>query len=201
MGEHFTHVKSIQEAVIGGNLDGLMEPAKWMTEHQIAEGLPTGWEPHVAEMKRASQAVGESPDLAAAAAATASMAKTCGVCHEAMSTTPQFSVGSPPPDDTGTVPHMVGHMWAADRMWEGLITPSGESWTNGVEVLAGAPLHSEDLSDDAEMKGELEALAKQVHELATKGREAESLDDRAELYGKFLATCAECHQMLGKGPR
>jgi cytochrome c553 len=201
MDEHFSHVKTIQEAVIAGDLEGLKEPAKWMAEHPIAEGLPVGWEPHVAAMKKESQAVGESADLAAAAGATASMAKSCGACHQAMSVTPQFSAGSPPPDDTGTVPHMIGHMWAADRMWEGLIIPSNENWINGVEVLAGAPLHSEDLSDDAELKAELEALAKKVHELAAEGRETETLDDRAVLYGNFLATCAECHQKLGKGPQ
>jgi cytochrome c553 len=201
MSEHFTHVKDIQEAVIAGNLDGLMEPAKWMTEHEVAEGLPKGWEPYVAEMKKAAQAVGEASDLAQAAAATASMAETCGACHEAMNVTPQFSAGSPVPDDTGTVPHMIGHMWAADRMWEGLIIPSNEDWMNGVEVLVGAPLHSEGLSDDASMKEELESLAKRVHELAAEGRDTEGLDARAKLYGRFLATCAECHQKLGKGPQ
>jgi cytochrome c553 len=199
MDEHFSQVKEIQEAVIRGDLKALMEPAKWMVEHQIAEGLPTGWEPYVAQMKRASQAVGEAADLDTAASATATMAKTCGACHEAMGTMPQFSVGLPPPDDAGTVPHMIGHMWATDRMWEGLVIPSNESWTNGVEVLVGAPLHSDDLSADSEMKDDLDALATKVHELAAMGRETEGLDDRSELYGRFLATCARCHDMLGQG--
>ena len=198
MKEHFTQVKGAQEAVIRGDLEGLKTATQWMADHQAAVGLPDGWEPFVTEMKNAAQAAGAAPDLDAASAAVATMAKACGACHQATGTKPVFTISSPPPEDTGTVPHMVGHMWAADRMWEGLITPSDESWNNGVGVLAGAPLHGKALTGDEE-KEDVDALAAQVHELATQGSEALDLDARADIYGKFLATCAKCHQDLGKG--
>ena len=198
MKEHFSQVKGAQEAVIRGDLEGVKTSTQWMAEHQAAEGLPEGWEPFVTEMKNAAKAAGAASDLDAASAAVATMAKACGACHQATGTKPVFTISSPPPEDTGTVPHMVGHMWAADRMWEGLITPSDESWNNGVGVLAGAPLHGKDLTGD-EQKDDIDTLAVQVHELATKGGEASELDARADVYGKFLATCAKCHQGLGKG--
>jgi hypothetical protein len=198
MKEHFTQVKGAQEAVIRGDLEELKTATQWMADHEAAEGLPDGWEPYVTEMKNAAQAAGAAADLDAAAAAVATMGKACGACHQNMGTKPVFTISSPPPEDTGTVPHMVGHMWAADRMWEGLITPSDESWNNGTGVLAGAPLHGKALTGE-EPKEDIDALAKQVHELATKGSEALDLDARAEIYGQFLATCAKCHQGLGKG--
>jgi hypothetical protein len=92
---------------------------------------------------------------------------------------------------------MIGHMWAADRMWKGLVTPSAVSWNNGVAALAGAPLTEESFSADAENIDRVVALAREVHELAATGRRAPDLDARAEVMGRFLATCAECHQLLG----
>jgi cytochrome c553 len=94
---------------------------------------------------------------------------------------------------------MLGHLWGADRMWEGLIVPSDVSWNNGVAKLAGDPLQPESLSDHAEYADDLQAQALRVHELAAQGREAAGQEERALIYGEFIATCAECHQMLGIG--
>ncbi len=199
MTEHFDQVKDIQSAAIRGDLEGIKKPAQWMAEHQLEGGVPEGWGPHLAEMRNAASLAVEAADIEAATAAVSAMAKSCGACHQAMNTVPKFAVGTAPQGEEGVVPHMIGHMWAADRMWEGLIIPSNESWANGVGVLAGAPLHSGDMSEEAEHKEVLDTLTKQVHELAGKGGEMEELDARAELYGQFLATCAKCHQMLGKG--
>ena len=92
---------------------------------------------------------------------------------------------------------MIGHMWAADRMWKGLVTPSAVSWSHGVAALAGDPLHGTSLVSGADDSEELAALAAKVHDLAAQGRVISEMDARAEIYGRFLATCAECHLMLG----
>jgi cytochrome c553 len=199
MAEHFDQVSDIHSAVIRGDLEAIKEPAQWMAEHKLEGGVPDGWGPHLAEMRNAASLAVEATDIATASAAVSAMAKSCGDCHQAMNAVPEFVVGSAPQGEEGVVPHMIGHMWAADRMWEGLIIPSDESWANGVEVLAGAPLHSQDVSEEAEHKEALDTLTKQVHELARQGGEMDDIGARAELYGQFLATCAECHQMLGKG--
>lgn len=196
MGEHFSQVKKAQEAVIRGDLEGLKEPAGWLAEHEAAEGLD---ENHLAGMKELAQAAAAAADLEAAALAVGRMARSCGACHEAQSVQASFAAASPPPEDTGTVPHMVGHMWAADRMYEGLVNPSNAAWLNGAEVLVAAPLHSENLSEDAEKAEAVQAMAERVHEVAGRASQAADWDDAALIYGEFLATCAQCHQTLSKG--
>ncbi len=199
MNEHFIQAKQIEAAIIRGELQDSKAAAQWMAEHQPVEGLPQGWEPYVAAMQGAAQAVVEAQNIETAAANLAAMAKACGDCHAAMGAQIQPAPATPPPADTGTVSHMIAHLWAAERMWEGLTTPSDEAWVNGVEMLASAPLHTDDLTEHAEMRGDLETMEHRVHNLATQGREIVGLDARAELYGRFLATCGSCHQTLGQG--
>ena len=199
MQEHFTQAKAIQEAVIDGDLEGLRSAAQWVADHQVAEGLPEGWEPYITEMQSAARQALEATDVSTAATAAATIAKNCGSCHLEVGARPLLVLGTEPPQDPATVPHMLGHLWGADRMWEGLIVPSDVSWANGVAPLAGDPLQPESLSDHAEYTEDLRALAIRVHELAAAGRDAEGQEDRAAIYGEFIATCAACHQMLGIG--
>jgi len=199
MQEHFTQAKAIQEAVIDGDLEGLKTAAEWLASHEAAEGLPDGWEPYITEMQSAARRALEATDVNVAALAAATIAENCGSCHLAVGARPLLVLGSEVPQDPATVPHMLGHLWGADRMWEGLIVPSDVSWANGVAPLAGDPLQPESLSDHAEYADDLRALAIRVHELAAAGRDAEGQEARATIYGEFIATCAECHQMLGIG--
>jgi len=199
MQEHFTQAKAIQEAVIDGDLEGLRSAAQWVADHQLAEGLPEGWEPYVTEMQRAARQALEATDVSTAAAAAATIAENCGSCHLEVGARPLLVLGSEVPQDPATVPHMLGHLWGADRMWEGLIVPSDVAWANGVAPLAGDPLQPESLSDHAEYADDLQTLAIRVHELAAAGRAAEGQEARAAIYGEFIATCAECHGMLGIG--
>jgi cytochrome c553 len=199
MQEHFVQAKAIQEAVIDGDLEGLKSAAQWVADHQAADSLPEGWEPYVTEMQGAARQALEATDVATAASAAATIAENCGSCHLAVGARPLLVLGDEPPQDPATVPHMLGHLWGADRMWEGLIVPSDVAWANGVAPLAGDPLQPENLSDHAESSDDVRALAIRVHELAAAGREAEGQEARAAIYGEFIATCAACHQMLGIG--
>ncbi len=199
MQEHFAQAKAIQEAVINGDLEGLQSAAQWVANHQAAENLPEGWEPYVTKMQDAARQALAATEVAAAATAAATIAENCGSCHLAVGARPLLVLGDEPPQDPATVPHMLGHLWGADRMWEGLIVPSDVAWANGVAPLAGDPLQPESLSDHTEYADDLQALAIRVHELAAAGRDAEGQEARAAIYGEFIATCAECHQMLGIG--
>ncbi len=197
MQEHFIQAKAIQEAVIDGDLEGLRSAAQWVADHQAAEGLPEGWEPYIAEIQSAARQALEATDVSTAATAAATIAENCGSCHLAVDARPLLVLGSEPPQDPATVPHMLGHLWGADRMWEGLIVPSDVSWANGVAPLAGDPLQPEHLPEMAEYTDDVRTLAIRVHELAAQGRGAEGQEARAVIYGEFIATCADCHQMLG----
>jgi cytochrome c553 len=199
MQEHFSQAKAIQEGVINGDLEAVKTSAQWVVDHQTPEGLPEGWEPYVGAMKEAAQEAVTAPDVIAAAMPAAKIAENCGSCHLEVGARPLRVLPPEPPQDPATVPHMLGHLWGADRMWEGLIVPSDVSWANGVAPLAGDPLQPESLSEHAEYADDLRALAIRVHELAAEGRDAVGQEARAVIYGEFIATCAECHQMLGIG--
>ena len=183
--------------VIQGDLEAVKAAARWVATHDALAGMPESWGPYVAEMRSAAEAAAEAPDIEAAAMATADMAKTCAACHEAMQRFPQFLAVARPEESTETVPHMIGHMWAADRMWKGLVTPSTVSWNNGVAALGGDPLDAESFSAAEDSVDRVVELAREVHELAATGRRAPDQDVRAEVMGRFLGTCAECHRLLG----
>ena len=197
MRDHFEQVRGVQAGVIRGDLNAVRAAAKWVATHEALEGMPQDWEPYVVQMRSAAEEAVAAPDIATAAVATATMGSTCAACHEAMQRYPQFLAVAQPPETDETVPHMIGHMWAADRMWKGLVTPSAVSWNNGVAALAGDPLDEESFVPGTDNPGELAALAAKVHDLAAQGRGVAEADARAEIYGQFLATCAECHQLLG----
>ena len=199
MQEHFIQAKAIQEAVIDGDLGGLRSAAQWVADHQAAEDLPEGWEPYVAGIRSAARQALEATDVSTAATAAATIAENCGSCHLAVNARPLLVLGSEAPQDPATVPHMLGHLWGADRMWEGLIVPSDVSWANGVAPLAGDPLQPEHLPEMAEYADDVRTLAIRVHELAAQGRDAEGQEARAAVYGEFITTCADCHAMLGIG--
>jgi cytochrome c553 len=197
MRDHFQQVRGVHVGVIIGDLNAVRAAAKWVATHEALEGMPQNWGPYVAQMRSAAEEAVAAPDIYAAAAATATMGKACASCHEAMQQYPEFLAVSQPPEADETAPHMIGHMWAADRMWQGLVTPSAVSWNDGVAALSGGPLETESFGPESEYGDELEALAIRVHDLATQGRGAADMDARAEIYGEFLGTCAACHQLLG----
>ena len=199
MRDHFEQVRGVQVGVIRGHLDAVKAAAKWVATREALEGMPESWQPFIDQMRSAADEAIAAPDIAAAAEATAAMGSTCAACHEAMQHYPQFLAVAPPPESDETVPHMIGHMWAADRMWKGLVSPSAKVWADGVGALAGDPLDGGSIVPEVEDPGRLAALAAKVHDLAAQGRSAAEVDSRAKIYGEFLATCAECHQLLGVG--
>ncbi len=197
MRDHFEQVRGVQLGVIRGDLRAVRAAAKWVATHDALEGMPQGWEPYVVQMRGAAEEAAAASDIASAAAATATMGRACAACHEAMQRYPRFLDVAQPPEAYETVLHMMGHMWAADRMWKGLVTPSAVSWNNGVAALAVDPLDEESFAPATDHVGELGVLAARVHDLAAQGRGVAEMDARAEIDGQFLATCAECHQLLG----
>ncbi len=195
MHEHYDAVVRIQAAVIAGSLEGTREPAQWLVEHPAPDGLPAEWQVHVEAMRDAARDTLDAQDLASAAYATSRLGAACGGCHEANSVTVEFdSVDSPSYDDDSRS-HMQRHQWAADRMWEGLIGPSGWAWSRGGNLLFESPLRHESL-DDEQIK-----MARRIHQLAANATAVSSLDEKAEIYGEFLANCAACHTAMSQGPQ
>lgn len=200
MQEHFSQAVALRDAVIAGDLAAAQKPATWMAEHQMEGGLPEGWEPYVVEMQNAAAEAQGASELDAVASAAGAMAAQCGACHQAQDAMIEVSVGEAPVAEPGTAAHMARHLWAMERLWDGLVTPSDPAWTAGSEVLADEPLASSSFGDDPQMQEELSDLASRIHALGAEAATATDLATRGQLYGEMLSTCAPCHTRLQDMP-
>jgi hypothetical protein len=185
----------MKAAIIAGKVDGLREPGRWLADHPATTEIPDAWKPHLDGFREVTQAAASAEDIDAAAGSFVAVGNACAACHSAVGG-PKFELGEPPGEQSGTAGHMARHQWAADRLWEGLITPSEELWIAGAEALADAPLHPTQLAENQTVPPEIEKLAKQVHEIGAKARDVKSSGIQGMYYGQLLATCAACHQQL-----
>ncbi|MDH5589171.1 MAG: hypothetical protein OEZ65_02560 [Gemmatimonadota bacterium] len=190
---HYRQVGEIQTAVIRGEMESVRQPARWLATHEDHPDLPRGVLSPMDELRREARRVEISTTLEEAALGAAALGATCGTCHEAAGAGPRLEVRSMPARGMDTQGHMLRHLWAADRMWEGLIGPSDETWMAGAVALSEAPLH---LEGGAEAPGEVSRLAAEVHTLGTEAHRTRDHSRRAGIYGRLLATCSRCHTLL-----
>jgi len=90
---------------------------------------------------------------------------------------------------------MARHVWAADRMWVGLLGPSNAAWLDGARDFQGGWLDTQEVLVDPEDRIQMRALVRHVYDLGAEAAQATEPHRRAEIYGEFLATCADCHQL------
>jgi cytochrome c553 len=192
MREHFVRGAAMRDAVIRADLAAVREPATWLAEHPQPD-LPASGQAYIGEMRRLSAQVAKAPDLAQAARGVALLAATCGACHTAVDVTPTLMAGLPRDEDDSLAGSMRKHYRAADQLYRGLVVPSDHSWTRGAEALTGDPVELA-LKRGAAPQPEIEALSKQLIDLAQEAGKAGSPRARADVYGRMLATCSACHQ-------
>ena len=199
MWSHFRAAADMQAAVVRGDLPALKEPATWLAEHDEV-GLPTGAEPFVGELRRAALRAAEARRIEEAGAAIGRVAAACGSCHRELGVElrPTEHLEPPPGEADDVQMHMVRHAWAADRLWEGLVMPSGEAWAAGAKVFGEEPLDALDMSFE-DPRGVHEA-AKQTHALGERAGLETEPSLRARTYGELIASCAACHQITGRQP-
>lgn len=188
---HFVRATDMQRAIIDGDLAAAQTNAKWIVDNTVVEQLPVRWRPNVPPVINSAQAVVDATTLTAAAEATAQMAAACGACHQKMGMPLVFEAEDSPPPHGDQESHMQRHQWGADRLWEGLVGPSDESWRRGAKALLEAPL----LRDAARKKGDADTqqIADHVHALGSSAVSVSEPAQRAGLYGELLGTCATCH--------
>ena len=192
MREHFLLGAAIRDAIIHADLAAVREPAMWLAEHP-QDDLPASAEGKVREMQRLSAEVAKAPDLTQAARGMARLAAACGSCHTAVKATPTLIAAMPHGEDASLAGHMRKHNRAADLLYRGLVVPSDHSWNQGADSLTGDPVELE-LKRGSAPQPEIEALAKQLHDLAQQARKAGNPKSRSEVYGQMLATCSQCHK-------
>lgn len=198
---HLDQISAVKAAVIAGDLDASREPATWLAEHDEPAGMPEAWAPYVSSMREQAQVAATAADLATVAAAVSEIARSCGNCHKATGFDVAFGYDQRPPEDVqNLMTQMQRHLWASDRMWEGLIGPSDKAWEWGTEMLADVNLSSELITDQPEQASEVDSLVQEIRAVGSDGATAPAGENRSAVYGKFLSLCANCHSLTGGGP-
>ncbi len=183
---------AIRDAVISGELADTRAPARGLVETALP--VPDAWRPHVEAMQKVAGEVLAAADVPTAAAATGRLARQCGACHTSVGARQDMTFPPAPPVAPGARPSMILHQWAAERLYQGLITNNDAAWKAGAAALVDAPLHIEELTADVELPEELHGLTKKVRDLGAAAKDATDPDARARLYGDLLASCASCHK-------
>jgi cytochrome c556 len=189
---HFMQVGVIQSAVVNGDVDATRRPARWIASHQEMQ-FPASAQPALEQMRAEARVMLAQNELVDIARSLARMGTACGSCHQITHGGPQIKLSEAPPLTDTSDQHMSRHVWALDRMWEGLIAPSDAAWRAGAAALVDAPLHF-DTGPKSEQANE---LAANVHDLALTARTASDEKDRARVYGELLQTCYLCHDEIG----
>ena len=180
MHERFAYATMMRTALIHGFLDRAKRHASQL--EGAVEQMATD------TLREATERARDAEDLPEAAMATARIADACGACHQSREVT-VVVLGEDQPSWRDTVRARMGrHIWAADRMWAGLIGHDDGAWMRGAELLKSDPFLSTASSETipASQLSALETLASEASVAPTWGA-------RADLFGRFLGQCAACH--------
>jgi cytochrome c553 len=194
---HFDRAAEVHHALVLGDMDTARQAAHWLATHEEITDIPPESEGEIAQMQAFAKAVAESQTLAEAAAAASQMGRVCGDCHEENRVAPRFLSGTAPPEGGGPQAEMARHVWASERMWEGLVGPLDYAWTSGAEALRGGWLDPQSVVSDPDDRVRVRELVRHVYEIGTQSEMASDSNRRAELYGEFLTTCIDCHELTG----
>jgi cytochrome c553 len=192
MQAHFKDALLIREAVIAGTPEEAVSPAAVLSHTRNLDQLPEGWQGFVAHMQQVAGRIQDSTSSAGAAAATADLGVSCGLCHQQHGG-PRASSEPAPAAGTTVESRMKRHVWATERLWEGLYVPSNEAWNAGAKALAGEPFPQEVLTEGG-VHGR--SAAGDFARLAAKAPQKKTIEARAALYAELLVTCGACHQSL-----
>lgn len=189
MHENFGVLRSLETLLIHGKID---------EAHTLAEAIALApdepgagaWTAQTLRVRESATALARMTSVDDALRETARLAAACGACHVDAGAQPDIATAKVPPPDLQTIPaRMARHLWASDRLWEGMLGNTEPPWRAGLDVLAATPLPAAELGSDRV------ALGKQLQRLATETRAKAPLDlpARAAAYGDLLVTCASCH--------
>lgn len=195
MQAHFNDALLIRQAVIAGSPEDAVDPAHVLTHIQDLERLPDGWRVFVERMQGVAGRIQDSTTSSLAAAATADLGVSCGMCHQRHGG-PQASDEPAPAQGTSIERRMRRHVWATERLWEGLIVPSNDAWAAGAQALSADPFPSEVLNDGGVYA---RSAAGDFARLAANAATKKTPEQRAALYAELLVTCGTCHRAMKHG--
>lgn len=187
----------IQTGILQGDLEKARAAAQWLMAQENRGSFSDDLRIHEEAMLAHAGTIASAPDLGTVSSEVGPLAASCGNCHRAFGGGPRFVSGSDAPGGTSQEAHMIRHFWAVDRMWEGLVGPSDESWEAGAEALAltdpsiAAAIRAT-IPDDA-----LDGFLAAVSNVAASAAATVSQDQRATAYGQVMVSCQNCHSAVG----
>ena len=153
---------------------------------------PQGWEAFVARMQQTAKRITDSTTAADAAAAVADLGVSCGMCHQQHGG-PKASAEPMPASGTTFKERMKYHVWATERLWEGLYIPSADAWNAGAKALSTDPFPKQAVHDAGV---DARAAASDFVKLSAKAPTKKTIEERAGLYAEMLVTCGACHHAM-----
>lgn len=199
MHERLNHVTQARDFVIAGSLDQARAQLQWVAENETPSMAPAAWVEPLTDLRDGAASGAEAKDGSELAGAVADVGRACGACHTSVGSGPRFETVSVPPPEA----QMARHVWAADRMWEGLIAPDAGRWRQAADVLMFEVMDGNALyaGVSLETAGAAARLHERVHALGEASTHSRDAADRAQLYGAFVAACADCHGVLDRASR
>jgi len=192
MHAHFHDALLIRKAVIAGRPEQATAPARILAVLENDQPLPESWQEHAERMQTAARRVAAATSMEQAAAATADLAVSCGECHRKLGG-PGKSYEPPPANGTTVAAWMKRHLWASERLWQGLVVPSTEAWSAGTQVMASSAVPEQLLANEGTQG---RRAAAELARLVAKAPQLVSDDARAGLYADLLLTCGACHRAV-----
>jgi hypothetical protein len=190
MHENFDLLRAVERLLVRGKLDEAQHLAAGIAQAPDEPGMST-FAAQATRVRERAAAVASAPGVEEALRREARLAGACAGCHNDAAILPEFRSWPTAPADKPTVEaRMARHLWATDRMWEGIVGGVDEPWRAGLDVLASTPLPFSALQGDRPL------LARQLQQLADTARKrgkTDGIDDRVRAYGEMLVTCAACH--------
>ncbi|HEX8112986.1 MAG TPA: hypothetical protein VF516_34880 [Kofleriaceae bacterium] len=189
MREHYDLFSAIQHVVIRNDLDTTRALARSIGHAPAGPGLDR-WATQAALARARAAELAAAPGTDEACRRTARLAEACARCHIDAGVVPMFGSPPPLPGEAADKDRMALHLWAAERLSEGMIGGVNDSWLAGLDALAKAPAPWSVLdADRAALATRMQRIAEQVH----KQTASTDLAGRARGYGEILVTCAACH--------
>ncbi len=193
---HFAIVTWGRDAVINGELEALRDPMNALARYDYAKIAPGGWMANVAQIQETAKLTASATSLEHAASGIAALARACGDCHQQKGKGPKFDLVAAEKAGANATAvdtfreRMQRHIWATDRMWEGVTGPSDSAWNAGAHALVNLPT---EIPSSRPVAPAVIAALLRVRELGTSAEEATTPSQRADVYGELLGTCASCH--------
>ena len=127
---HYTQVGEIVSAVVDGNVRETRDAARWLAGHR-GNQFPEAGAEALEMMRSEGRIILAQNSVSDIAMSVSRMGVACASCHKALNGGPRINVDMAPPATSDPTRTMVRHVWAVDRLWEGLIGPSDAAWASG----------------------------------------------------------------------